>query len=144
MFCWMVTGERQAARIRGLYLQAILRQDIAFFDMETSTGDVIGRMSGDTILIQEAMSVKVGNFIQVMSSFVGGFAIAFIKGWLLTLVLCSCIPALVIAGGFMSLLLLKTSSRGQDAYAEAGNVVEQTIGGIRTVCILDLLCHFLG
>ena len=48
--CWMVMGERQAARIRGLYLKAILRQDVAFFDMETNTREVVGRMSGDTVL----------------------------------------------------------------------------------------------
>ncbi|XP_031286062.1 ABC transporter B family member 9-like [Pistacia vera] len=60
--CWMVTGERQAARIRGLYLKTILRQDIAFFDTETTTGEVIGRMSGDTVLIQEAMGEKVASF----------------------------------------------------------------------------------
>ena len=55
----MVTGERQATRIRELYLKTILRQDIAFFDTETTTGEVIGRMSGDTILIQDAMGEKV-------------------------------------------------------------------------------------
>ena len=55
----MVTGERQAARIRGLYLKTILRQDVAFFDMETNTGEVVGRMSGDTVLIQDAMGEKV-------------------------------------------------------------------------------------
>lgn len=59
--CWMVTGERQATRIRGLYLKTILRQDIGFFDTETTTGEVIGRMSGDTILIQDAMGEKVTN-----------------------------------------------------------------------------------
>lgn len=57
--CWMVSGERQATRIRGLYLKTILRQDIAFFDTETTTGEVIGRMSGDTILIQDATGEKV-------------------------------------------------------------------------------------
>jgi ABC-type multidrug transport system fused ATPase/permease subunit len=57
--CWMVTGERQASRIRNLYLKTILRQDIAFFDTETTTGEVIGRMSGDTVLIQDAMGEKV-------------------------------------------------------------------------------------
>lgn len=55
----MVTGERQAARIRGLYLKTILRQDITFFDRETNTGEVVGRMSGDTVLIQDAMGEKV-------------------------------------------------------------------------------------
>lgn len=57
--CWMVTGERQAPRIRSLYLKNILKQDIAFFDTETTTGEVIGRMSGDTILIQDSMGEKV-------------------------------------------------------------------------------------
>ncbi|KAL2495339.1 ABC transporter B family member 9 [Forsythia ovata] len=36
-------------------------------------------------------------------------------------------------GGCMSLLMTKMWSRGQVAYAKAGNVVEQTVGAIRTV-----------
>lgn len=55
----MITGERQAARIRSLYLKTILRQDVGFFDVETSTGEVVGRMSGDTVLILDAMGEKV-------------------------------------------------------------------------------------
>ncbi|KAF3456694.1 hypothetical protein FNV43_RR01348 [Rhamnella rubrinervis] len=131
--CWTVTGERQATRIRGLYLRTILRQDIAFFDTETTTGEVIGRMSGDSILIQDAMGDKVGKFIQFVSGFLGGFATAFVEGWLLSLVLLSCIPAIVIAAGGMAIMMSKMSSRGQVAYAEAGSVVEQTVGAIRTV-----------
>ncbi|KAL3517346.1 hypothetical protein ACH5RR_019935 [Cinchona calisaya] len=131
--CWMITGERQAARIRNFYLKTILRQEIGFFDKETSTGEVVGRMSGDTVLIQDAMGEKVGKFIQLVSTFIGGFVIAFAKGWLLTLVMLSSIPPLVIAGGLMSLVISRMASRGQDAYAKAATVVEQTIGSIRTV-----------
>ncbi|KAL6567327.1 ATP-binding cassette sub- B member 9 [Orobanche gracilis] len=133
MLCWMVTGERQAARIRGMYLRTILRQDIEFFDTQTTTGEVIGRMSGDTILIQEAMSEKVGKFIQFVSTFLGGFLLAFVRGWRLALVLCTCIPALCISGGCVAMIMSKMASRGQVAYAEAGSVVEQTVGAIRTV-----------
>ncbi|XWS46383.1 hypothetical protein CRYUN_Cryun14cG0061100 [Craigia yunnanensis] len=131
--CWMVTGERQAARIRGLYLKTILRQDVAFFDMKTNTGEVAGRMSGDTVLIQDAMGEKVGKFLQLVSSFIGGFVVAFIRGWLLTLVMLSSLPLLVIAGAAMSLIIANTASQGQNAYAKAATVVEQTIGSIRTV-----------
>ncbi|KAL5716448.1 ABC-type xenobiotic transporter [Ranunculus cassubicifolius] len=130
---WMVTGERQAAKIRGLYLKTILRQDITFFDTETSTGEVIGRMSGDTILIQDAMGEKVAKFIQLVSTFVGGFIMAFVKGWQLALVLCVAIPVVSAAAATISVFMSKMASRGQIAYAEAGNVVEQTIGAIRTV-----------
>lgn len=59
MTCWIATGERQAARIRNLYLKTILRQEIAFFDNETNTGEVVERMSGDTVFIQDAMGEKV-------------------------------------------------------------------------------------
>ncbi|GFP93630.1 ABC transporter b family member 4 [Phtheirospermum japonicum] len=131
--CWMITGERQAARIRSLYLRTILRQDVAFFDKETNTGEVVGRMSGDTVLIQDAMGEKVGKFIQLLATFLGGFVIAFLKGWLLTLVMLTSIPMLVISGALMSVAFSKMASQGQNAYAKAAVVVEQTIGSIRTV-----------
>ncbi|RZC49566.1 hypothetical protein C5167_017985 [Papaver somniferum] len=131
--CWIVTGERQAARIRKFYLKTILRQDIAFFDTETNTGEVIGRMSGDTVLIQDAMGEKVGEFLQQLATLVGGFIVAFIKGWLLTLVMLSTIPPLLISGAAMSIVIAKMASRGQTAYSQAGIIVEQTLGAIRTV-----------
>ncbi|KAG5004084.1 hypothetical protein JHK86_028223 [Glycine max] len=130
---WMVTGERQAARIRGLYLKTILRQDVAFFDKETNTGEVIGRMSGDTVLIQDAMGEKVGKFLQLIATFIGGFVIAFIKGWLLTVVMLSTLPLLALSGATMAVIIGRMASRGQTAYAKAAHVVEQTIGSIRTV-----------
>uniref|UniRef100_A0A7N0REW6 ABC transporter B family member 9 n=1 Tax=Kalanchoe fedtschenkoi TaxID=63787 RepID=A0A7N0REW6_KALFE len=131
--CWMATGERQAARIRSLYLKTMLRQDVGYFDTEVTTGEVIGRMSGDTNVIQEAIGEKVGKFIQLASTFVGGFIIAFIKGWKLALVLLPSIPVMVVAGAAMALVMSRMSSRVQSAYADAGNVVDQTVGAIRTV-----------
>ncbi|KAK2645594.1 hypothetical protein Ddye_020789 [Dipteronia dyeriana] len=133
VICWIVTGERQAARIRSLYLKTILRQDIGFFDKETHTGEIIERMSGDTILIQDAMGEKVGKLIQLLSTFIGGFAVAFAKGWLLTLVMLASIPTLVAAGAILTTVIAKLASRGQKAYSLAATVAEQTVGAIRTV-----------
>ncbi|KAL6884597.1 hypothetical protein ACP4OV_010533 [Aristida adscensionis] len=131
--CWTITGERQAARIRALYLKAILRQDIAYFDMEMSTGQVVERMAGDTFLVQDAIGEKVGMSIQLLSTFIGGFIIAFVRGWLLALVMLSSIPPIVVAGATVSKLMTRLSTRMQVKYADAGNVVEQTLGAIRTV-----------
>jgi len=57
--CWTITSERQAARVRNLYFKTILRQDIAYFDKEATTGEVIEKMSRDIFLIQGAMGEKV-------------------------------------------------------------------------------------
>ncbi|XP_062206605.1 ABC transporter B family member 4-like [Phragmites australis] len=131
--CWTMTGERQATHIRSMYLKSVLRQDIAFFDVEMTTGQVVTRMSGDTVLVQDAIGEKVGKFLQLIATFIGGFVIAFVKGWLLSLVMLACIPPVVIAGAVVSKMLSKISSKGQASYSDAGNVVEQTLGAIKTV-----------
>jgi ABC-type multidrug transport system fused ATPase/permease subunit len=79
MAFWMLSGERQAKRIRGLYYAAIMRQDISWFDA-ISTGDVTSRISGDVTILQEGISEKVGSIIQYTSTFIAGFVIAFTKG----------------------------------------------------------------
>ena len=78
----------------------------------------------------------MGQFIQLVATFIGGFVIAFIKGWLLTVVMLSCIPLLVLSGAMVGVAISKASSKGQAAYSTAATVVEQTIGSIRTVCTL--------
>lgn len=56
---WMQTGERQAARIRVKYLEALLKQDVGFFDTDARTGEIVTSISSDTLLIQDAISEKV-------------------------------------------------------------------------------------
>lgn len=83
----------------------------------------------------------------MISTFIGGFIIAFIKGWLLTLVMLSSIPLLAISGAAMTIIVSKMATRGQAAYGKAATVVQQTISSIRTVSftmkILDTLISSL-
>ena len=83
-----------------------------------------------------AISFQVGQFLQFIATFIGSFAVAFIKGWLLTVVMLSCIPPLALVGAVLGQVISKASSRGQEAYSIAATVAEQTIGSIRTVCTL--------
>ncbi|KAI0501168.1 hypothetical protein KFK09_016111 [Dendrobium nobile] len=131
--CWMVTGERQSARIRNSYLKALLKQEIAFFDKEGNTGEIVSRISGDTVLIQDAMGEKVGKFIGLTSTFFTAFIIAFAQGWLLTLVMISVIPIIGLCSVIISKVTIKTASIGQNANAETSTIVQQTISSIRTV-----------
>lgn len=78
----------------------------------------------------------MGQFIQFVSTFIGGFVVAFTKGWLLTIVMLSSIPLLVLSGAVLSSFIAKASSTGQAAYSKSASVVEQTIGSIRTVSTL--------
>lgn len=59
-YCWSKTSERQVRRMRYLYLQAVLRQEVAFFHSgEATTSEVIDSISTDAYLIQEVLAEKV-------------------------------------------------------------------------------------
>ncbi|CDP19828.1 unnamed protein product [Coffea canephora] len=134
--CWTITGERQASRLQGLYFETLLRQEIGYFDTEMTVGQALGMASSDAITIQDAMSAEIGKSIQYLSTFLGGFLIAFARGWLLSLSLVSMIPSLLIVGGVTVIILAKMSINTQAAYSEARGVVEETIGAIKTVSSL--------
>ena len=59
-YCWSKTSERQVLKIRHKYLEAVLRQEVGFFDsQEATTADVVNSISKDTSLLQEVLSEKV-------------------------------------------------------------------------------------
>ena len=60
--CWMYSGERQVSTLRKKYLEAVLKQDVGFFDTDARTGDIVFSVSTDTLLVQDAISEKVGWF----------------------------------------------------------------------------------
>jgi len=129
---WMMAGERQSVRCRKAYLKAILTQEIGWFDI-TKSSELATRISSDTLLFQEAIGEKVGNFLHHTSTFVAGFAVGFINGWQLTLVILALTPLIAAAGAFMTKMMADLTKQGQDAYAKAGGVAEEKIGNIRTV-----------
>jgi ATP-binding cassette subfamily B (MDR/TAP) protein 1 len=68
-----------------------------------------------------------------VATFIGGFIIGFVKGWLLSLVMLASIPPVVFAAGLVAIILSRISTKGQESYSNAGNVVQQTVGTIKTV-----------
>eukprot|EP00271_Cylindrocystis_brebissonii_P007435 TRINITY_DN20981_c0_g1_i1.p1 TRINITY_DN20981_c0_g1~~TRINITY_DN20981_c0_g1_i1.p1 ORF type:complete len:1281 (-),score=259.90 TRINITY_DN20981_c0_g1_i1:445-4287(-) len=133
VFGWMQTGERQSARIRSLYLRALMKQEIGFFDQQANSGELVGRVSSDVLLVQDAISEKVGNFLHFMATFFAGFIIGFTSIWQLALVILGCVPLIAVVGAVYTVILTGVTNKAQEAYARAGGVAEQAISQIRTV-----------
>jgi ATP-binding cassette subfamily B (MDR/TAP) protein 1 len=72
MYFWIYTGEVNSKRIRERYLQAVLRQDIAYFD-NLGAGEVATRIQTDTHLVQQGMSEKVPLIVSYLGAFFTGF-----------------------------------------------------------------------
>ncbi|XP_009371200.2 ABC transporter B family member 2 [Pyrus x bretschneideri] len=131
--CWMHTGERQAAKMRMAYLRAMLNQDISLFDTEASTGEVISAITSDIIVVQDALSEKVGNFLHYVSRFLAGFIIGFVRVWQISLVTLSIVPLIALAGGVYAYVTIGLIARVRKSYVKAGEIAEEVIGNVRTV-----------
>ncbi|KAL6859205.1 hypothetical protein ACP4OV_018207 [Aristida adscensionis] len=131
--CWMWTGERQSTRMRIRYLEAALRQDVSFFDTDVRTSDVIYAINADAVIVQDAISEKLGNLIHYMATFVAGFVVGFTAAWQLALVTLAVVPLIAVIGGLSAAALAKLSSRSQDALSSASNIAEQALAQIRVV-----------
>lgn len=97
--CWMITGERQAIACRKAYLRSLLSQEIGWFDVINQT-ELASRFASDTFAFQGAIGEKISTLLMTFSTLIAGFIIAFITGWLMTLVILTSIPAFGIAGYF--------------------------------------------
>ncbi|VAH89486.1 unnamed protein product [Triticum turgidum subsp. durum] len=131
--CWILTGERQTAVIRSKYVQVLLNQDMSFFDTYGNNGDIVSQVLSDVLLIQSAISEKVGNYIHNMATFVGGLIVGLLNCWQIALLTLATGPLIVAAGGISNIFLHRLAENIQDAYAEAASIAEQATSYIRTL-----------
>eukprot|EP01018_Ginkgo_biloba_P020598 Gb_31652 [translate_table: standard] len=131
--CWILTGERQTAVIRSKYVQVLLNQDMSFFDTYGNNGDIVSQVLSDVLLIQSALSEKVGNYVHNMATFFGGLAVGFINSWQVALLTLATGPFIVAAGGVSNIFLHRLAENIQDAYAEAASIAEQAVAYVRTL-----------
>ncbi|XWS66044.1 hypothetical protein CRYUN_Cryun05aG0166500 [Craigia yunnanensis] len=131
--CWILTGERQTAVIRSRYVQVLLNQDMSFFDTYGNNGDIVSQVLSDVLLIQSALSEKVGNYIHNMATFFSGLIIGFFNCWEIALITLATGPFIVAAGGISNIFLHRLAENIQDAYAEAASIAEQAVSYSRTL-----------
>ncbi|KAH9676223.1 ABC transporter B family member 15 [Citrus sinensis] len=133
-YCWTRTGERQATRMRAVYLKAILRQDVGYFDLHvTSTAEIISSVSNDTLVIQDVLSEKLPNFLVNVAVFFGSYIVGFMILWQLVVVGFPFVVLLVVLGLIYGRILMVLSRKMREEYNKANTVVEQAISSVRTV-----------
>jgi ATP-binding cassette subfamily B (MDR/TAP) protein 1 len=79
--------------------------------------------------------------IHVLGTFIGGFVVAFVTGWLMTLVCLAAFPIIAYAGFLYMRSLQSKSSEFQKYYSKAGGLSEQAFYSIKTVKQLNGEAH---
>jgi ATP-binding cassette, subfamily B (MDR/TAP), member 1 len=76
---WITTGERIGKRLREMFLNSLLRQEVDFFDQNRS-GHLMSQLSIDVALVQSGISEKMGNAFQHGAQVLTGIIVGFIFG----------------------------------------------------------------
>ncbi|KAK0459997.1 ste6-like protein [Desarmillaria tabescens] len=139
MLTWVYTAEAIAKRIREHYLEATLRQDIAYFD-NVGAGEIATRIQTDTgeffvtgYLAQKGIGEKVPTAVTCVAAFTCGFILAYARSWKLALAMSSIIPVIVVTGAVLNIHLSRNISQILRFVAEGGSVAEEVISSVRTV-----------
>ncbi|KAF9238097.1 P-loop containing nucleoside triphosphate hydrolase protein [Melanogaster broomeanus] len=131
MVIWIYIGEVNSKRIREKYLQAILRQEIAYFD-NVGAGEVTTRIQTDTHLVQQGMSEKVALIVNFISVFLTGFTLGYARNWRLALAVSSVLLCVGVTGGIMYKIISKYTQLSLKHIAESGTLAEEVVSTVRT------------
>lgn len=131
-YSFNVAGERVVARLRANLYDALMRQEVAFFD-ERRTGELTSRLASDTTVLQNAVTTNISMLLRFGTMGIGALVILVWTSWQLTLVMLAIVPVVAIGMIFYGRMLRALSRKVQDAAARASEVAEETLAGIRTV-----------
>ncbi|EYB91745.1 hypothetical protein Y032_0202g1767 [Ancylostoma ceylanicum] len=124
--------ERRVHCIRGKYLRAVMRQDMAWFDTQ-QVGALTTKMSSGVERIKDGIGDKLGLIFSAVGTFISGISLGFYLSWQMTLVMLITVPML-LGAMFVSGKLLSRASKSQTyAFSTAGAFANEVIAGIRTV-----------
>ena len=132
VFCWMLAGQRQVARIRLRFFEAVLRQDIAWHD-EHKPGELTSRMDGDIRVVQNGINDKFSSGIFQFGMFLFGFGFGFYRSWQLTLVMLGTLPIVALVGAMMANVMTQMTEASREHYAKAGEIATEVLENVKTV-----------
>jgi ATP-binding cassette, subfamily B, bacterial len=131
-YLMMTTGERVVADLRRAVFDHILALEPAFFDA-ARTGDVISRLTNDTMLLQQVIGYGLSMFVRNSLMMAGAAVMLFVTSWKLALFVLLGVPATLIPILLFGRRVRRLSRDSQDRVADVSAYIDEAVHEIRTV-----------
>ena len=131
-YLFTLAGERTVKTIRSRLFDALLEQEIGFFD-EQKTGDLMSRINSDSTVLQNTLSVNISMILRNVVAAAGGLAFLFYTSWKLAILLLVVLPPLAWLAAQFGGKVRKISRRVQESLGSASAVADESLSNIRTV-----------
>ncbi|XP_006882264.1 PREDICTED: antigen peptide transporter 2 [Elephantulus edwardii] len=129
---FLIAMYRINLRIRELLFSSLLRQDLGFFQ-ETKTGELNSRLSSDTTLMSNWLSLNANILLRSLVKVLGLYSFMLSLSPRLTLLSLLNVPLSLAAEKIYNTRHQVILQEIQDTVAKAGQVVQEAVGGLQTV-----------
>ncbi|KAL1138969.1 hypothetical protein AAG570_009030 [Ranatra chinensis] len=127
-----VSAQRITKALREKVFNAIMRQEVAFFD-QNKTGELVNRLSADTSLVSHCVTMNISDGLRSLIMVTAGMSMMFYMSSELALVSLCIVPPVAAMAIIYGRFIRRMTTRVQDALADATQVAEERISNIRTV-----------
>uniref|UniRef100_A0A8B9LVD7 ATP-binding cassette, sub-family B (MDR/TAP), member 11a n=1 Tax=Astyanax mexicanus TaxID=7994 RepID=A0A8B9LVD7_ASTMX len=133
-YAFAKSGERLTRRLRKVGFQAMLQQEVGWFDDPTnSPGALTTRLATDASMVQGATGSQIGMIVNSLTNIGASFIIAYTFSWKLSLVVTGFLPLIGLSGVFQAKMLTGFANEDKKALEAAGQVSSEAMANIRTV-----------
>jgi len=130
MFAYV--SEYTMADIRKDLYARLITLPVAFFE-QRRVGELTSRLSADVAQLQDAISINLAELLRQFATLVVGLTIIGLTSWKLTLLMVSTFPVAIVTAIYFGKFIRTMSKKAQDALANAGVVVEETLQSVQAV-----------
>jgi len=129
-FFW--SGERITRALRTTYLSAVLRQNMAFFDI-LDPGEVSNRIMSDMGILQEAITSKLAILLTAIATFCAAFVVMFVMYWKTALILTPFFVFMLVLAYLCGERAVRHQKASRTLFSHANGMVGEAFGAIRQV-----------
>ncbi|XP_041936250.1 bile salt export pump [Alosa sapidissima] len=143
-YAFSKSGELLTRRLRRLGFQAMLGQEIGWFDdHKNSPGALTTRLATDASQVQGATGSQIGMIVNSLTNIGVAIIISFYFSWKLTMVIMCFLPFLALSGGFQAKMLTGFAKQDKESMESAGQISGEALNNIRTIAGLGKERNFV-
>uniref|UniRef100_A0A669DL37 Bile salt export pump n=1 Tax=Oreochromis niloticus TaxID=8128 RepID=A0A669DL37_ORENI len=133
-YAFSKSGELLTRRLRRLGFQAMLGQEVGWFDdHRNSPGALTTRLATDASQVQGATGSQIGMIVNSLANIGVALIISFYFSWKLTLLILCFLPFIALSGGFQASMLTGFAKQDKEAMEAAGQISGEALNNIRTI-----------
>jgi len=129
-------GGRVNVRLRLRLMDSLLTMEQGFFDL-TKTGDITSRLSSDTTLVGDQVTLNVNVFLRSLVQVIGVLVFMFMISWQLSLLAFISVPVITILSRWYGTFIRSLTKVMQTKLAQGNSVSEAALSAMPTLRAFD-------